>query len=173
VKWIRWIALLAGIGMFAASFMLPAVKQASSAPGSQGIPGYECAFIALVVVLEQGGQLVRENPVQFFAVLFSGWITPLFLVSLLLVLIKPRWRFTIWLRYVVTAMFVAGSSSIRSILIRGGATFFGCSESFWLCIRTCFPHPWSTAGEGIKSQQTDKNVSILGTWRRFGYGCSG
>jgi hypothetical protein len=106
VKWIRWIALLAGIGMFAASFMLPAVKQASSAPGSQGIPGYECAFIALVVVLEQGGQLVRDNPVQFFAVLFSGWINPVFLVSLLLILIKPRWRFAIWLRYVVTAMFV-------------------------------------------------------------------
>jgi TctA family transporter len=105
VKWIRWIALLAGIGMFAASFMLPAVKQASSAPGSQGIPGYECAFIALVVVLEQGGQLVRDNPVQFFAVLFSGWINPVFLVSLLLILIKPRWRFAIWLRYVVTAMF--------------------------------------------------------------------
>lgn len=106
MKWIRWIALLAGIGMFAASFMLPAVKQASSAPGSQGIPGYECAFIALVVVLEQGGQLVRDNPVQFFAVLFSGWINPVFLVSLLLILIKPRWRFAIWLRYVVTAMFV-------------------------------------------------------------------
>lgn len=106
MKWIRWIALLAGIGMFAASFMLPAVKQASSAPGSHGIPGYECAFIALVVVLEQGGQLVRENPVQFFAVLLSGWINPVFLVSLLLVLIKPRWRFAIWLRYVVTAMFV-------------------------------------------------------------------
>jgi TctA family transporter len=106
VKWIRWIALLAGIGMFAASFLLPAVKQASSAPGSHGMSGYECAFIALVVVLEQGGKLVQQNPVQFFAVLFSGWINPLFLVSLLLILIKPRWQLSVWFRYLVTAMFV-------------------------------------------------------------------
>ena len=106
MKWIRWTALLAGICMFAVSFILPAVTQASSAPGSPGIPGYKCAFLSLVVAMESGGTFIRQAPLQYFSVLISGWINPVFLVSLLLILIKPRWRFAILLRYVVTGMFV-------------------------------------------------------------------
>ncbi|HEX5435471.1 MAG TPA: hypothetical protein VFY05_14625 [Candidatus Angelobacter sp.] len=106
MKWIRWIALLAGISMFAVSFMLPAISQASSAPGSPGIPGYKCAFLSLVVTAEEGGTLIRQAPLEYISVLISGWINPVFLVSLLLLLIKPRWRSTIALRYVVTVMFV-------------------------------------------------------------------
>lgn len=106
LKWIRWIVLLAGISMFAVSFVLPAVNQASSAPGSPGISGYKCASLSLVVALESGGSFMRQAPLQYFSVLISGWINPVFLVSLLLLLIKPRWRVAIVLRYVVTAMFV-------------------------------------------------------------------
>lgn len=102
MKWIRWIALLAGICMFAVSFMLPAVRQASSPP----MPGYKCAFLSLVVAMESGGTFIRQAPLQYFSVLISGWINPVFLVSLLLILIKPRWRLAIVLRYVVTVMFV-------------------------------------------------------------------
>ncbi|MGE5324499.1 MAG: hypothetical protein ACM3SW_16655 [Actinomycetota bacterium] len=102
MKWIRWIALLAGISMFAVSFMLPAVSQAST----PGIPGYQCAFLSLVVTWEQAGALIRQAPLQYFSVLISGWINPVFLVSLLLILIKPRWHTAIVLRYVVTVMFV-------------------------------------------------------------------
>lgn len=102
MRWIRWIALLAGICMFAVSFMLPAVRQASSPP----MPGYKCAFLSLVVAMESGGTFIRQAPLQYFSVLISGWINPVFLVSLLLILIKPRWRLAIVLRYVVTVMFV-------------------------------------------------------------------
>ncbi|HWG49920.1 MAG TPA: hypothetical protein VN669_09525 [Candidatus Acidoferrales bacterium] len=106
MKWIRWIALLAGIAMFVASFVVPAVKEASASSGSPGISGYKIATLALVIPWGQGRELLKQSPLQYFCILFSGWINPLFLVSLLLVLIKPRWRFAIWLRYLVTAMFV-------------------------------------------------------------------
>lgn len=102
MKWIRWVVLFAGISMFAVSFMLPAVRQASS----PGMPGYKCAFLSLVVAMESGGTFIRQAPLQYLSVLISGWINPVFLVSLLLILIKPRWRLSIALRYVVTAMFV-------------------------------------------------------------------
>jgi hypothetical protein len=106
VKWIRWIALFAGIGMFVASFTLPAVKESSASPGSAGISGYKIATLALVIPWGQGRELLKHSPLQYFCILFSGWINPLFLVSLLLVLIKPRWQLANWLRYIVTFMFV-------------------------------------------------------------------
>ena len=106
MKWIRWIALFAGIGMFVWSFTLPAVREASASPGSPGISGYKVATLALVVPWGQGRELLKQAPLQYFSILFSGWINPLFLVSLLLILIKPRWRLSIWFRYLVTAMFV-------------------------------------------------------------------
>jgi hypothetical protein len=105
MKWIRWLALLAGIVMFAVSFILPAVSQAGS---SSGVPGIVCATNTLRIPwTKDGASLLHQNPVQYFSLLLSGWINPLFLVSLLLVLIKPRWIFASLLRYAVTLMFIA------------------------------------------------------------------
>jgi hypothetical protein len=104
MKWVRWIALLAGIVMFAVSFVLPAVSQSGS---SAGIPGFVCATDTLRIPWTHDGvSLLHQAPGQYFSLLLSGWINPLFLVSLLLILIKPRWRLSIWFRYLVTAMFV-------------------------------------------------------------------
>lgn len=105
MRWIRWIALLAGILMFAVSFILPAVSQSGS---SSGIPGIVCATNTLRVPwTKDGTSLLHQAPVQFFSILLSGWINPLFLVSLLLILIKPRWIVVSLLRYAVTLMFIA------------------------------------------------------------------
>jgi hypothetical protein len=107
VRWIRWIALLAGIVLFAVSFILPAVKEVSAGPNSQGVPGFTCATLTLEMPWSKDGlSILHESPLRYFSILLSGWINPAFLVTLGLVLIKPRWRPTIVLRYVVTLMFV-------------------------------------------------------------------
>lgn len=107
MTWIRWIALLAGIALFAVSFILPAVKEVSASPNSPGVRGITCATLTLEMPWSKDGRdILRESPVRYFSILFSGWINPAFLVTLALVLVKPRWRPTIVLRYVVTFMFV-------------------------------------------------------------------
>jgi hypothetical protein len=105
VKTLRWLALLTGIAAFAASFALPAVKEAKASSNSAGVPGFTCATITLQMPWSNDGRtLLHESPLQYFSILFSGWINPLFLVTLVMVLIKPRWRPTIVLGYLVAAM---------------------------------------------------------------------
>ncbi len=109
VKWIRWIALLAGLAMFAVSFVpsIPAVREKSAPATSAGVPGFTCATLTLQMPWTKDGQnLRRQAPLRYFSILFSGWINPLFVVTLLFILIKPRWQFSIVLRYVVTLLFV-------------------------------------------------------------------
>jgi hypothetical protein len=107
VKWIRWIALLAGIAMFAVSFIIPAVKEASASPGSAGIPGFTCAIVTISVPWSKDGrEALHRAPLQYFSMLFSGWINPVFIIALLLVLIRPKWVGGDILTYVVSFMFV-------------------------------------------------------------------
>jgi hypothetical protein len=105
VKTLRWLALLAGIAMFAVSFALPAVKETKASPSSPGVPGFTCATLTLQMPWSNDGRaMLRQSPLRYFSILFSGWINPLFLVTLSLVLIKPKWRATFVLRYLVAAM---------------------------------------------------------------------
>lgn len=107
MRWIRWIALLAGIAMFAVSFILPAVKEASAGSSASGVPGYTCAVLTLEMPWTRDGRdVLKESPLRYFSILFSGWINPAFIVTLLLVLIKPRWLASTVLTYVVTFMFI-------------------------------------------------------------------
>ena len=111
MKILRWLALLAGLAIFVVSFgipqlvSMPAVKEAKAPVGSSGIPGFTCASITLQMPWSNDGRtLLHDSPVQYFAILFSGWINPLFIVTLLLVLINARWRPAIVLRYVVLGL---------------------------------------------------------------------
>lgn len=107
MKVIRWIALLIGLLLFAISFALPAVKESNADPGATGIRGYTCATLTLELPWTKDGRdMLRQSPLQYFSILLSGWINPLFLVTLLFVLIKPRWRVTVALAYTVTSMFI-------------------------------------------------------------------
>lgn len=107
MRWIRWTALLAGVAMFAVSFVLPAVKDASASPSSPGVPGFTCAVLTLQMPWSKDGRDLRNQaPVQYFSILFSGWINPVFVLALLLILIRPQWLAGAMLTYVVTAMFV-------------------------------------------------------------------
>jgi hypothetical protein len=107
LRWIRWTALLAGIVMFAVSFMLPAVKEASASPSSPGVRGFTCAIATISLPWGKDGRDARRSaPLQYFSILLSGWINPAFIVALLLVLVRPQWLAGAMLTYVVTLMFV-------------------------------------------------------------------
>lgn len=107
MRWIRWTALLAGIAMFALSFMLSAVKEASAGPSSPGVRGFTCAVLTLQMPWSKDGRdLLQQAPVQYFSILLSGWINPAFIITLLLVITRPRWRASRILTYVVTLMFI-------------------------------------------------------------------
>lgn len=107
MRWIRWTALLAGIAIFAVSFMLTAVKEASASPGSPGVRGFTCAVLTLQMPWSKDGRdLLNQSPIQYFSILLSGWINPAFIVALLLVITRPRWRVSRILTYAVTFMFI-------------------------------------------------------------------
>jgi hypothetical protein len=79
-----WLAILAYVG----SYFLTAVKDATASPRAAGYPGYFCAYITLTSPWGSSGvNELRQDPVDFFSVLFSGWINPLFLIALIV-----RWR---------------------------------------------------------------------------------
>jgi len=74
--------LLVALIVFAVSFVLPAIWVPHASPST--LQGYWCAYNTLVSPwsAEALNDLAKE-PVQYFSVLFSGWINPLFLIALL------------------------------------------------------------------------------------------
>ncbi len=103
----RLIAVIAFL-LFAASFRLTGVREAGASPSDKGIPGYLCAYTTLVAPWGADGmRMLRHGPVEYFAVLFSGWINPLFIITLILLVINPNNRLGGVLRIVVIIMFAA------------------------------------------------------------------
>ena len=91
-----------------ASAMTVAVKEATAAPSDRGIPGYLCAYMTIVLPWTSDGmRMLRHEPVDYFAILLSGWINPLFLITFVLLLINPRNRLAGVLRIVLIFMFAA------------------------------------------------------------------
>jgi CDP-diglyceride synthetase len=108
VKIVRWILLLAGVGLFAFSFTLPAIREIAK-PGTTPnvMRGYDCAVTALLVPWGKDGfTIMRSDPLTYFSVLLSGWINPLFVVAVLLVLIRSSWRVNSVFRVLVPLMFI-------------------------------------------------------------------
>ncbi len=73
--------LLLALSIFVVSFLLPAIWVPHATPAT--LPGYWCAYQTLVSPWRTDGltDLPRE-PVQYFSMLLSGWINPLFLITL-------------------------------------------------------------------------------------------
>ena len=81
------ILLLLALAAYVGSFFLTAVKDAS-APQGAGFTGYWCALTTLTAPWGSDGlKEMRREPVEFFSILFSGWINPVFLITLFV-----RWR---------------------------------------------------------------------------------
>ena len=109
MKALRWLALLAGLVLFAMSFNMVAVKDASSKGNTGGILGYKCATVSLSA--PWGGsdsvKMRREAPLQWFSLLISGWINPAFFLGLLVMLVAPNQGWALGFRCLVALMFAA------------------------------------------------------------------
>jgi hypothetical protein len=104
----NWILVLAGMALYIGAFFLVAARDANPSRGTTGYPGWFCAFITLSDPWEHDAlKSIREGPVEFFSMLFSGWINPLFLVTLLVSLLRPKGRLAFALRIVLLLMFPA------------------------------------------------------------------
>lgn len=102
------IFALIGFGLFAAAFFLPGIKEARSAPSDQGIRGYLCAYTTLSLPwTSDGARMLYQKPVEFVAILLSGWINPVFLIAFVLLLINPHNRLAGVLRIALLFMFIA------------------------------------------------------------------
>ena len=108
LKILRWILVLCGLALFAYSFMQPAVKEASAAPGSVGMRGYTCATVTLLTPWgKDGATILHDSPADYFSVLISGWINPAFLLVLIFTLIRPASTVAGVLCVIVLLMFAA------------------------------------------------------------------
>ena len=72
--------LLIALLIFTISFFLPAIWIPHVTPHTA--TGYWCAYVTLVFPWNSDGlKELSSAPVEYFAVLLSGWINPLFLIS--------------------------------------------------------------------------------------------
>jgi len=83
----RHLLILAGLAIYITSYFLVAVSE------NGGVHGYLCAWITLAMPWGHDGMnVLREQPLQYFSILFSGWINLVFLVTVVLLLRrKNRW----------------------------------------------------------------------------------
>ena len=104
----RWILFLAGMALFVVSFFLIAVREAGATHSDSGMRGYTCAYVALLSPWGSDGlRMLREGPVDYFAILFSGWINPVFLITVVVLLVRPNGSLAGMLRGVLLVMFLA------------------------------------------------------------------
>jgi hypothetical protein len=103
-----WILVGLGMALYIGAFFLIAAHDAHTSASDRGYPGWFCAVITLINPWGHDGlTLLRESPLQYFALLFSGWINPLFLLTLLAQLVRPKGRLAFVLRIVLLVTFPA------------------------------------------------------------------
>jgi hypothetical protein len=95
---VRILLLMIGFAIFVGAFFLPALA-------GGGAPGYFYAWITLFLPWGHDGMnMLREQPMQYAAVLLAGLINPVFLVTLLLIALKKLPRATLVLSILVLLM---------------------------------------------------------------------
>jgi hypothetical protein len=100
--------MLLGMVLFVVSFFLIAVREAGAAPSDSGMRGYTCAYVALLSPWGSDGlRMLREGPVDYFAILLSGWINPVFLITVVVLLVRPKGSLAGVLRITLLIMFLA------------------------------------------------------------------
>lgn len=103
-----WILVAAGLALYVGAFFLTGAQDVRDAFLDRGYPGWFCAVITLINVWGHDGlSLLRESPIQYFSLLFSGWINPLFLITLLTQFVWPKGRPALALRFILLLMFPA------------------------------------------------------------------
>jgi hypothetical protein len=98
--------LLIALLIFAISFFLPAIWMPHITPHTQ--TGYWCAYFTLVSPWGADGlKELSSAPVEYFAILLSGWINPLFLITMLISRRERTRKLSRILRTVVICLFPA------------------------------------------------------------------
>lgn len=149
MKSVRWILLLAGLCLFAFSFTLPAIREIAK-PGAtpNKMVGYDCAVTALLVPWGKDGfTIMRSDPLTYFSILFSGWITPVFVLSIVVALVRPDWRINSLFRIAVTLMFIFCWIVFSKI-------HFQAYEGYWVWMAGVLLALWSQAGLHRNSRTT-------------------
>lgn len=100
------IVLLVAMSLYGASFFLSAVLDSPGSSSASPIPGYTCAYLTLLFpwtrdALRSG----QDHPLQYVAMLFSGWINPMFLITMGFLLKKRTTQVGGILRIVLLLMF--------------------------------------------------------------------
>ena len=80
---LRWVGLL----IYTVSFALSACEGGCRAPGGCPIRGYGAAFLALVIPWWRPW-VFHDKIFNYVALLISGWINPLFLITVTLALLR-------------------------------------------------------------------------------------
>jgi TctA family transporter len=102
--------------------------------------GYDCAVTALLVPWGKDGfTIMRSDPLTYFSVLFSGWINPLFILAVLLLLIRSSWRINTVFRILVPLMFIF--CWVVFVKIR-----FQAYTGYWVWMAGVLLALWSQAG---------------------------
>ncbi len=84
----RNVLLAFALALYAASFALPAIASSNAAGGA--VRGYLCAWITLIVPWGHDGMnVLHDTPFVYFAILISGLINPVFLITTALQVPKP------------------------------------------------------------------------------------
>jgi hypothetical protein len=92
-----------GLSLYVASFFLLAIGDFEGLAGP--VRGYTCAELALVSPFgEDGRSLLHEKPIEYYSLLGSGLINPLFLTTFFLQLFRVRPRAIIVLRNLTILM---------------------------------------------------------------------
>ena len=116
--------LLFGLALYIASFFLISVRNAGGS-GSDGGRGYMCAFLALSLPWGRDGwNMLHSDPVSYFSILLSGWINPLFLITLLVRWIRPMARLGWILGAILLLMFPACWVVFAKVQLRPAAGYF-------------------------------------------------
>jgi hypothetical protein len=102
------ILIFVALVLYVVSFTLVGVSNAGDPHGGGGIMGYKCATLTLLSPWgSEGLKMVRENPIDFFSVLISGWINPVFAITVVALLFRPNGRFAGISRIVLLLMLPA------------------------------------------------------------------
>jgi hypothetical protein len=96
------------VDLFAVSFMLPAIREVAKPGATAGtLSGYDCAVLSLMQPWgKEGLALLRSDPVNYVSALLSGWINPVFIIAVLVLLIRPSAGINSVFRVVLPLMFI-------------------------------------------------------------------
>jgi hypothetical protein len=99
----RGMLVATGLSMYVASFFLWSVEDSGWV--ATRIRGYSCAEVTLESPFsEDGRSQLHEKPIEYFSILGSGLINPLFLVTFFLQLFRVRPRAIVILRNLTILM---------------------------------------------------------------------